>query len=238
MSKEEFVRDIQHRNSVHGRQATEVGQLRKDLAAAQSQISSFKEVAGTKPEIKEAVADMSDGELTRWLEDLQSNPHKAIRQILGDNYGRRSDEDMEKMITTVFDKYINQYHDYTSEQSIQSDPDYQIHANYMKALREPEHFGNTRGARELLDFAKFANGDADKGTVDAVYEVMKLFPQVPMKDCLSMIKGRDRQAAKVDPAKIREQVKNLEGGGNAPGSKRKSAGEEIKDMEDAFAVDD
>ena len=235
MTREEFVKDIQHRNSVHGRQAAEVGQMRKDLAAAQGKLDSFNKVAGQPVAVKEAVADMSDGELTRWLEDLQSNPRKAFKQILGDNFGRRSEDDLKKFIGEQFEGMIGQYHGYTEDQAVAADPDYQVNANYMEGLRKPEHFGNTRSAHELLAFSKLATG-GDTATVDNLYACMKRFPEVPMKDCLNMVRGRTGGVKTVDPDKIREQVKGLEGG-TPPGSKKASATEEIPDMDAAFDVD-
>ena len=236
MNREQFATEIKHRNSVHGRQASEVGKLRKDLAAAQERLSGFDKAAGQPVEVKEAVADMTDAELTRWLEDLQSNPRKAFKQILGDDFGRRSEDDVKKMVTELFNEYIGQYQGYTEEQAVMSDTDYQVHANYMDGLRKPEYFGNTRSAQELLAFAKFANGE-EKPVVDALYDAMKRFPQVPMKDCLNMVKGRGgavTEKKKVDPDDIRKQAERLEGGKLPSGSKKVSQNEKIVTMEDAF----
>ncbi len=235
MSREEMVADIKYRNTVHGHQSTEVGTLRKDLAAAQAKLDGFAKAAGVAPEVKEAVADMTDAELTRWLEDLQSNPRKAFKQILGDGMGRRSDEDLKKLFMGFFDEGIGQYHDYTGQQAVKADPDYQVNANYMEGLRQPEHFGNTRSAQELLAFAKFAqSATTDDATRDDLYSCMKRYPEVPMKECQDMIAGRTGGKAKVDPDKIREQVKGLAGGTAAGGAKGKSKTEKIETMDDAF----
>jgi len=238
MSKEQLAGEIKHRNAVHGRQASEVGTLRKDLATAQAKLEGFAKAAGATVEVKEAVADMSDAELTRWLEDLQSNPRKAFKQILGDGMGRRSDDDLRKMFTKWFDEDIGQYHGYTQEQAAKTDPDYQVNEIYMEALRKPENFGNTRPAQELLAFAKFASGGADQGSIDTLFSCMKRFPEVPMKDCQHMVAGRTGGKATVDPNKIREQVKGLAGGTAASGAEKKSQKEEILTMDDAYDVPD
>ena len=120
-----------------------------------------------------------------------------------------------------------------------ADPDYQVHAGYMEAMQRPEHFGNTRSVRELLEFSKLAV--SDKATADRLYVTMKRFEQVPMKDCLAMVKGRGGDttpAKKVDPNKIREQAERLAGGVLTSGSEKVSESEEIKDMDDAWDVDD
>ncbi len=234
MDRKQLAEDIQHRNRVHGRQSTEVGTLRKDLAAAQAKLDGFAKAAGATVEVKEAIKDMDEAELGVFLTELQSNPRKAFGRILGDDMGRRSDDDLRKMFTKWFDEDIGQYHGYREEQTVQEDPDYQIHAGYMEGLRQKEHFGNTRSAQELLAFSKLANSGADKPTIDALYENMKRFPQVPMKNCLDMVTGRTGGKARVDPDKIREQVKGLAGGTAPSGAEKKSSKEEIPDMDTAF----
>lgn len=233
MNREQMVADIKHRNIVHGRQAGEVGDLRKKLAAAQEKVDSFNKVAGQPVAVKEAVKKMSEGEVSLFIQDFQIDPDKAIRGLLGDNFGRRSDGDLKKMVGELFEDMIGQYQGYTEDQAVQTDPDYQVHANYMEGLRQPEHFGNTRPAQELMAFSKLANiSGADKPTVDNLYDCMKRFPQVPMKDCLSMVKGRGGTKT-VDPDKIRKQVDGLEGG-TPPGSKKASSSEKITTMDEAF----
>ncbi len=238
MDRAQLAEDIKHRNTVHGRQSTEVGTLRKDLAAAQAKLDGFAKAAGVSVEAKEVIEDMDEAELGVFLTDLQSNPRKAFTRILGKGMGRRSDDDLKKLFMEFFDEGIGQYHDYTGQQTAQADPDYQIHAGYMESLRLPENFGNTRPAQELLAFAKLADvPNADKALVDALYSDMKRYPQVSMKDCLNMVTGRTGGKAKVDPDKIREQVDSLTGGKLPSGAKKKSSTEKIETMDDAFSPD-
>ena len=236
MTREQRADDIKHRNTQYGHQTREIGEMRKKLAAATEKLDSFSKVAGAPIAAKEAVKNMSEGEVALFIQDFQVDPDKAIRGLLGENFGRRSDDDLKKMVGDLFEDMIGQYHGYTEDQAVQGDPDYQIHANYMEGLRQPEHFGDTRSADELLAFAKLANGGADKAYRDTLYGCMKRFPSVPMKECLNMVKGRRGGAKTVDANKIREQVKGLDGG-TPSGSKTASATEKIETMDQAFDAD-
>lgn len=234
MSREEIAADILHRNTIHGRQGTELGQAKKDLAAALEQLQGVKKAADLPVEVKQEVKKMSEGELARWLEDLQSDPHAAIRGLLGDSFGRRSEEDLAEIIDKRVDEGLQGYHGYTEEQTAMRDPDYQACAGYIKTLQGEEHFGNTRSAMELLDFARMAL--TNKDSADAVYDVMKRFPSVPMKDCVHMINGRPKGTVSAD--NIRKEVDGLAGGGMPPGSKKASQNEDVKDMHSAFHPDE
>lgn len=236
MTREQRADDIKHRNTQYGHQTREIGEMRKKLAAATEKLDSFSKVAGAPIAAKEAVKNMSEGEVALFIQDFQVDPDKAIRGLLGENFGRRSDDDLKKMVGDLFEDMIGQYHGYTEDQAVQGDPDYQIHANYMEGLRQPEHFGDTRSAHELLAFSKLANGGADKAYRDTLFDCMKRFPSVPMKECLNMVKGRGGGAKTVDANKIRKQVKDLDGG-TPSGSKTASATEKIETMDQAFDAD-
>lgn len=233
MTRDEIAADILHRNSIHGRQAEEVGQIRKDLATANEQIANFKKAADLPAEVKTEVRKMSEQELTRFLEDFQTDPAPAIRKLIGDGQGKRSDEDLAKIISDQVNEALSGYHGWTEDRAVQSDPDYPVLSNYMETLQQPEHFGNTRGARELLEFARLFQ--TDKEAANDVYRVMKQYPTVSMKDCVRMVNGTPK--AKVDPDKIRKEVKGLKGLAVSSGSKQVSANEAIDDMDDAFDVD-
>lgn len=233
MSRQEIATDILHRNTVHGRQTGEVGQLRKDLAAAQEQLAGVKKAADLPVEVKAEVQKMSEAELSRWLEDLQTDPRAAIQSLLGDNFGRRSDDDMNAIIDKRVDEGLQGYHGFTQDEAAKSDVDYPIYADYIEGLQRPEHFGNTRSPRELLDFARLY--DADKDAANAVYDAMKRFPRVPIKDCVHMVNGRPK--AEVSADKIRQQVNELSGVTKTSGSHKASATPNIKSMDDAFDGD-
>ena len=233
MSREELAADIKGRNTSFGHQAETMGALRKDLASRDEQIASFKKAADLPAEVKEATKEMTPQELDRWLQDLQTNPHGAIRSLLGDNFGRRSDEDLGKLVSEQINEALSSYHGYTEDQAAMADPDYQGAAGYIRELQGEDHFGNTRPTMELLDLWRLAT--TDKPSADAVYDTMKRFPGVPMTDCVHMVNGRPK--SKVDPEKIRKQVKGLAGGGLPSGSKQVSSTEKIDDMDDAFDVE-
>ena len=177
-------------------------------------------------EVKAEVKKMSEDELRRWLEDLQTDPHAAIQTLLGENYGRRSEEELSEIIDKRVNEGLEGYHGYTEEQAAMADPDYPVFAKYIEQLQRPENFGNTRSPREMLDFARLFH--TDREAADNVYDVMKRFPSVPMKNCVHMINGRPK--SKVDPEKIRKEVKGLAGGGLPSGSKKVSSAENIDDM--------
>lgn len=233
MSREELAADIKSRNTSFGHQAETMGTLRKDLAARDEQIANFKKAADLPIEVKAEVKKMSETELARWLDELQSDPHAAMRNLLGDSFGRRSDEDLGKLVSDQINEALSSYHGYTEDQRAMDDPDYQAAAGYIKFLQSEEHFGNTRPARELLDLWRLAM--TDKASADAVYDTMKRFSDVPMKDCIHMVNGRPK--AKVDPEKIRTQVKGLAGGGLPSGSNKVSTTQKIDDMDTAFDPD-
>ncbi len=234
MSREELAADIKGRNTSFGHQAETMGTLRKDLAARDEQIANFKKAADLPVEVKAEVKKMSEAELGRWLEDLQTDPHAAIRSLLGDSYGRRSDEDLGKFVSEQINEALSGYHGYTEEQEAMADPDYQGAAGYIRALQGEEHFGNTRSTMELLELWRLAT--TDKPSADAVYDTMKRFPGVPMKDCIHMVNGKPK--SKVDPDKIRKQVKGLSGVTTTSGSNKVSATEKIEDMHAAFHPED
>ncbi len=234
MSREDIATDIQYRNTVYGRQGGELGQLRKDLAAATEQLAGIKKAADLPAEVKAEVQKMSEAELTRWFEDLQTDPHAAIRSLLGDNFGRRSEDDMNALIDKRVDEGLQGYHGYTEDQVVRADPDYPVFAQYIEGLQDPKYFGNTRSPRELLDFARLFHADRD--AANDVYDAMKRYPTVAMKDCLHMVNGRPK--AEVDANKIRQQVKGLAGGGLPPGSHKASTTPTIKNMDDAFDVEE
>jgi len=234
MSREQIAADILHRNTVYGRQGTELGQAKKDLAAAQEQLNGVKKAADLSVEVKQEVQKMSEGQLARWLEDLQTDPHAAIRGLLGDSYGRRSEDELNELMDKRINEGLEGYHGYTEEQAAMADPDYQSCAGYIKQLQGQEHFGNTRPTMELLEFARLAI--TNKTAADPLYDVMKRFPGVPMKECIHMINGRPK--AEVSANKIRKEVESLAGGGMPSGSKKASETPVIKTMDDAFDVDD
>ncbi len=234
MSREEIASDILHRNTVHARQADEVGQLRKDLANAEQKIAGVKKAADLPTEVKAEVKKMSEAELARWLEDLQTDPHTAVRSLLGDSYGRRSEEELAELVDKRVNEGLQGYHGYTQDQRAMDDPDYQVAAPYIEYLQSEDQFGNTRPAMELLELWRLVM--TDKPTADVVYDTMKRFPGVPMKNCIHMVNGRPKAA--VDADKIRKQVKNLSGGGLPSGSKKVSTTEKIDDMDTAFDLDE
>lgn len=234
MSREELAGDIKSRNTSFGHQSEQLGQLRKELATTQEQIANFKKAADLPAEVKAEVKKLSDYELKLWLDELQSDPHAAMRNLLGDNFGRRSDEDLGKFVSDQINEALSGYHGYTEEQAAMADPDYQSAAGYIQYLQTEEHFGNTRPMMELLELWRLAT--TDKPSADAVYDTMKRFPGVPMKDCIHMVNGRPK--SKVDPDKIRKQVKSLAGGGLPPGSSKVSSTEKIEDMDAAFDVEE
>ncbi len=234
MSREEIAADIQHRNTVHGRQAGELGQLRKDLATATEQLAGVKKAADLPVEVKAEVQKMSEAELGRWLEDLQTDPRAAIQSLLGDKFGRRSEDDMNALIDKRVDEGLQGYHGYTEEQAMRADPDYPVFASYIEGLQDPKYFGNTRSPTELLDFARLQA--ADKDAADALYPVMKQFPSVPMKECVHMVNGRPK--ATVDAEKIRKQVNSLSGVTTTSAAQKRSSSEKIPDMDAAFDLDD
>ena len=230
MSREELAIDIKSRNTSFGHQSEVLGTLRTDLAAANEQIAGIKKAADLPAEVKEEVKKMSESELARWLEDLQSDPHTAVRSILGDNFGRRSDDDLSKIIGDQINEALAGYHGYTEDQAVMSDPDYQAAAGYIKQLQGEEHFGNTRPATELMELWRLVT--TDRASADAVYDTMKRFPGVPMKECGFMVDGRSKTTVSAD--KIRKQVKGIASTGLPSGSNKVSSTENIGDMDDAF----
>ena len=233
MTREQIAADILHGNTVHGRQAEEVGQLRKQLAAVEEQFAGVKKAADLPVEVKQEVKKMSEAELGRWLEDLQTDPHMAIQSILGDNYGRRTEEELSKLIDERINDGLQGYHGYTEDQAAMADPDYRLLAGYIETLKGQDHFGNTRPTMELLELGRLVH--TDKESADAVYDAMKRFPGVPMQDCIHMINGRPKNNVSAD--KIRKEVKGLAGGGLPGGAKKRSTTEKIEDMDAAFDID-
>lgn len=233
MSREELATDIKSRNTSFGHQSEQLGQLRKDLAARDEQIANFKKAADLPAEIKAEIKKMSPQEVERWVQDLQTDPHAAIRSLLGDKFGRRSEEELSEIIDKRVNEGLAGYHGYTEDQVAMADPDYQSAVGYIEYLQSEEHFGNTRPTMELLELWRLAT--TDKPSADAVYDTMKRFPGVPMKECVHMVNGRPK--SKVDADKIRKQVKGLDGGGLPSGSKKVSTSEKIEDMDAAFDVD-
>lgn len=233
MSREEIAADILHRNVVQGHHNVEMGDVRKENVALKEQVANFKKAADLPAEVKTEVKKMSDYELKVWLDELQSDPHTAMRNLLGDNYGRRSEEELAEFVDKRINEGLSGYHGYTEEQAAMADPDYQSAAGYISALETEEHFGNTRPMMELLELWRLAT--TDKPSADAVYDTMKRFPGVPMKECVHMVNGRPK--SKVDADKIRTQVKALAGGGLPSGSDKRSTSEKIPDMETAFDED-
>ena len=233
MTREQIAEDIKHRAGVFSRHEHEMGQLRTKSANMEEQIANFKKAADLPVEVKAEVQKMSEAELSRWLEDLQTDPRAAIQSLLGDNFGRRSDDDMNAIIDKRVDEGLQGYHGFTQDEAAKSDVDYPIYAEYIEGLQRPEYFGNTRSPRELLDFARLY--DADKDAANAVYNVMKRYPTVAMKDCVHMVNGRPK--AEVSADKIRQQVNELSGVTKTSGSHKASATPNIKSMDDAFDGD-
>ncbi len=233
MTREQIAEDIKHRAGVFSRHEHEMGQLRTKSANMEEQIANFKKAADLPVEVKAEVQKMSEAELSRWLEDLQTDPRAAIQSLLGDNFGRRSEEDLTEIIRKQVDEGLQGYHGFTQDEAARADVDYPIYAEYIEGLQRPEHFGNTRSPRELLDFARLY--DADKDAANAVYDAMKRYPTVAMKDCVRMVNGTPKAAVSAD--KIRQQVKGLAGGGLPPGSNKASTSGTVKTMDDAFDGD-
>lgn len=233
MSREELAADIKSRNTSFGHQAETMGTLRKDLAARDEQIANFKKAANLPAEVKAKVNKMSPDELQRFLVDFQTDPDEAMDRRFGDRYGRRSDEDLGKFVSEQINEALSGYHGYTEDQAAMADPDYQACSGYIETLRSEEHFGNTRPTTELLELSRLVL--TDKASADAVYATMKEFPGVPMKNCIHMVNGRPK--SKVDPDKIRKQVKGLAGGGLPSGSTKVSSTENVDDMDEAFDED-
>ena len=234
MDRETLAADIKSRNTSFGHQAEQLGQIRKDLATAQEQIANFKKAADLPTEVKEEVQKMSEAELGRWLEDLQSDPHAAIKSLLGENFGRRPEKELKELMADQINEALSGYHNYTEDQTAMADSDYQAAEGYIKQLQTEEHFGNTRPAMELMELWRLAM--SDKPSADAVYDTMKRFPGVPMKECIHMVNGRSK--SKVDPDKIRKQVKGLSAVSSPSGSSKVSSVEKAKDMYDAFHPDE
>lgn len=234
MTREQLAEDIKSRNTSFGHQTEVVGQLREQLQTYEEQLAGVKKAADLPAEVKAAAKKMSPQELDRWLQDLQTDPHAAIRGLLGDNFGRRSDDELSKLIEKQVNEGLQGYHGYTEEQAVRADPDYPVFANYIEYLQKPEHFGNTRSPRELLEFGRLITADKEAG--NAVYDAMKRFPGVPMKECIHMVNGRPK--ANVDADKIRREVDGLAGGGLPGGSKTRSKVEKIEGMHDAFHPDE
>lgn len=234
MSREQIAGDIKQRNTAFGNLTNDNETLRRQVAELETKGNKVREAADLPAEVKSEVKKMSEEELRRWLDDLQTDPHAAIRSLLGDSFGRRSDDDLSKFIDKRVNEGLNDYHGYTEEQAVRADPDYPVFANYIEGLQDPKYFGDTRSPRELLDFARLFH--TDREAANAVYGVMKRFPSVPMKDCVRMVNGTPKAA--VDADKIREQVKDLAGGGLPPGSNKVSSSEKIEDMHTAFHPDE
>lgn len=233
MSRADIAGDILHRNTVHARQADEVGQLRKDLAARDEKLANITKAADLPVEVKAEVKKMSAQELERFLMDFQTDPDEAMDRRFGERFGRRSDKEIKELMSEVAQDVVSGYHGYTQEQTAMADPDYQSCAGYIKMLQDEEHFGNTRSTMELLELSRLVL--TDKESADPVYEAMKRFPSVPMQECIHMVSGRPK--ATVDANKIRKQVKSIAGGGLPSGANKVSQTEAVDDMDDAFDAD-
>ncbi len=233
MNREQIAGEFKQRNVAFGNMTNEKETLARELAAANKQIANFKKAADLPAEVKAEIKKMSPQEVERWVQDLQTDPHAAIRSLLGDKFGRRSEEELSEIIDKRLNEGLAGYHGYTEDQAAMADPDYQSATGYISALQTEEHFGNTRPTMELLELWRLAT--TDKPSADAVYDTMKRFPGVPMKNCVHMVNGRPK--SKVDADKIRKQVKGLDGGGLPSGSRNVSTSEKIEDMDAAFDVE-
>jgi hypothetical protein len=186
--KEQIAREVVFQRSVAGRQATELGKLRKEHQTASQKLSELQRLAGgnTNAEgqtVKEAVADMDPAEKAMFFKELEEgDPRKALRRALGD-LGIPKKEDIQKMIEDGIKEQIGQYHDWNEENSLRtSNPEFvrnEEMVNWFRDKDNPEGLPQ-RSRNEVLDLVLL--GEKNKELAGFTYDWMKK-STMPFSEC-------------------------------------------------------
>jgi hypothetical protein len=186
--REQIAKEVAFQRSVSGRQAAELGRLRKEHQMAQTRLAELQKLAGgnTNAEgqtVKEAIEDMDPAEKLAFFNEInEGNPRKAIRRALGD-LGIPKKEDIEKMIEEGVNKRLGQYHDWNEENAIRSsEPEYSMYEDDINYLRDKENPDSIpdRSRRECYDLVKLSK--ENRLLAGFVYDLMKK-SSLPFSEC-------------------------------------------------------
>ncbi len=238
LSKEQIAREVLHGRSVSGRQADEVGGLRKERDKALSQLNSVKSAAGVEQKVEQKVADMDEFEKERFFKQLEANPSKAIRELVKDGMGIVPKEDIQKLVQDGINEALRDYDGYSQVSGVQrTRPEYIEHEPYIEVLAKAENFGNTRSYEDMLDFSILQKSNTTLG--NAVFDLMKRHPSMPFNECKEIAELRMGAKTTNEDNKdnLRQTVKGIEGGVKKGAKKKGSETEKIMTMDDAFGPD-
>lgn len=240
MSPDQFAREIKYRNEVYGRQANELGEMRRQYQEAQEKLKRFMEAAD-KPVEKQPEQDgITDEIITQQFYQLmeKGQPQKALELLLKDRMTPKfDDEAFQKAVDERVREHLNQFQQHTAEESIKGDPDYPMYRGYIDILRQDEHLGNTRKPAELLAFSKLNAENNALGNL--VYSNMKQYPTMSFDDAKKFaeltLNSSSTEQAKKDS--YRKTVQKINDTAPANSAAKSSQAEQINSMDDAFDVD-
>ena len=243
LKRKDIAEQIKYTQQLYGRQSNEYGSMKKKLAEYEERLAKFQQIANpnasagaTTQQAADAFPEMTKGQLEDFYQQFELNPAKAIHDLLKDKMGRRSDEDITKLVNERINESLWRYHQYNESQQVASDPDYNKHQAYIDLLKEPENLGTTRSAKDLLEFSRLH--EQNKALANLVYDRIKRYPQMPFTEAKEWAEMKLRQGEVIsDKVKqIKGQVDGIQGGSLGGTAAKGSAGENIETLDDAFDI--
>lgn len=224
------VKQALFREKQWGSQGREIGGYKKRIKELED---SMRSSLGEKP-AEELVSDIGKGELETFYRDFETNPRKAMLDLIKPHLGLRSDEQLKKMVSGITNEILSQYDDYNSEARYkETNQDWSENEEYVKVLAKEENFGDTRSYSERQKFAKLVN--ENKAVADLTYNYMKCHPTMNFEEAKKIADyqlGAQAATQKVEEGieKQVNKVKSVVAGGKT----QKSATETIDDFDKAF----
>ena len=240
MTREQIANEHKYRGKIYGDQSNREGEYKRQIAEQAKQLEEFHSLAGREPEKPAEDFSMSAGQKTDFYENFERNPQEAIWSLVQGQVEKMLKDP--EMLTETFSEQLQdmfgQYHDYSQKERVMSDPKYPEHAPYIELLSQPEHLGNTRTHRELLDFALLHKENAT--LADETYDWMKKYRDMTFDECRTnaAMRLRDKGATEDDKDNFRKKVANLTGVEKGGGVQKKSQADKIDSMDDAFDMED
>jgi len=238
MNPEQFAKEFSYRNETFGRQANELGELRRKHQEAEQKLKRFMEAAD-KP-IEQPQSNEPDEMLIEQFYKLmeKGQPHKALDLLMKDKLSPKYDKDeaFQRHVQQLIQQELSQYHQYNVEQSVASDPDYYKYQDYIGLLRSEDHFGNNRSPKELMEFSRLV--EENKPLADLTYSNMKSYPNMSFDDAKKFA-NLTLSHSDIEAKKKTEYVKQVKSLNSvtppSAGSKKASEKEEYLTMDEAFA---
>lgn len=232
------IKTLRYNKDLYGRQANELGSLRKQYEEAQQRIAEFEKLAGREPAPQAAQPSVFD-EMQReqmMREFEKGNPidyfHKHLSERFNESYATK--DSVQEMIQKALEEGFGKYAQWNEQQQASQDPEYEMYQSYIKTLQDDQYFGNTRPTKELLEFAKFRANEKDEELVNMAYNLMREYPNMRL-DTAKKWAAMDLAQQRLDTTQpTRDKAAKVRTVAKTNGAAKGSQDEKITTMDEAF----